>query len=758
MKLAARFVLAGVLAAGLLTTVSCSKEAAKQQLLASGNKYFEAKKYNEAVIEYKKALQIDNLLAEAHDKLAKSYESLGDVKNAAHESILAADLMPNDPDTQVRAGLYFLAGGDFQSAKAQAQKALIKNPRHVEAQLLLAQGIAGMKDMDGAIKQMEDSIRMQPGEALPYVQLGALELAKGQADQAETAFKRAINVDPKSLPATLGLAKFYLYTGRMKDAEEWLKKTLTLAPDDVDANRALATLYLRSNRTTEAEAPLKTAARLSPAPSARLTLADYYFFTKRIRDCRQVLEGMKSDQNLDTFSQVRSRLSVLELAEGHVAEANKYVDEVLARRSTDDMASAVKGRYLIDERQFIRARDLLKASSAANPQSVALHNLLGTAYRSLGDTDAARGEFSAVQRLDAGEVHSKVQLAQLDLMEGKLDAALALATAAVSIEPRNAQARLTRIDAWTAKHDLAPALQDATLLSTLMPKSPEPATQLGRIYLLKADYAAAERWFQKAYDLSNGSADAAGALVDVKIRAGRIGEATAFAEQQLTKHPKDPSLHLDAGRAYKAAHETAKAEAAFKAALALDPDNMHAYLELSRIYIDAKRLDDARQQLEKIIAKDPKAVWAHTMVAVILHIQNRVPEARARYEQILTIDSEAGVASNNLAMLLLDEGRELDRALGLAQASKRRQPASPEVSDTLGSVYAKKGLPALAVPEFQFSVNADPANPLYLYHLGLAYLQAEDKPKARAALERALALNKPFEGRDDAQKKLASLR
>ena len=389
MKLA-RFVLVAVLAAGLLPTLSCSKEAAKREALASGNKYFDAHKYAEAVIEYKKALQIDNLLGEAHDKLARSYDYLGDAKNAAHESILAADLMPDDPDAQVRAGLFYLAGGDFQSAKAQAQKTLVKNPRHIEAQLLLAQSIASMKDMNGAIQETENSIKMQPGEALPYVQLGSFQLAQGQADLAEAAFKRAINVDPKSIPATLGLAKFYLRTGRMKDAEEWFKKALTLAPDDVDSNRALAALYMRSNRAAEAEAPLKTAARVSAAPSARFILADYYFFTKRLRDCRQVLEALKAEGDPNTFSQVRVKLSVLELAEGHVAEANSDVDEALARNPTDDMASALKGRYLLDEGQVVRARDLLKAAAAANPQSVPLHDLLGTAYRNLGDTDSER--------------------------------------------------------------------------------------------------------------------------------------------------------------------------------------------------------------------------------------------------------------------------------------------------------------------------------------------------------------------------------
>jgi len=758
MKTLTRLVSVVVIAAGLLTTVSCSKEAQKKALLVSGNKYFDQKKYQEAIVEYQRAIQIDKLLAEAHYKLAQSYDQLGDGPNAAHEYILAADLMPDDPDAQVSAGVFLLAGGDIQSAKARAQKALVKNPRHVEAQLLLAQSIAGMKDIDGAIQQAESSIRMQPGEARPLLQLGGFRLAQGQADQAEAAFKRAIDVEPKSIPANLSLAKFYLDRGRVKEAEDWFKKALALAPDDISANRALAALYLSSNRAAEAEAPLKTAARVSPAPAARLVLADYYFSTNRRADCRQVLEGLKGDGNLDTFAQVRARLSILELAEGHPVEATKYVDDVLARNPTEPVACALKGRYLIDAGQFAQARDLLKASAAANPRAVALHHLLGMAYRSLGDTESARKEYGEVQRIDLRDVDSKIQLAQLDLMEGKLDAALALANEAVGIAPRNAQARITRIDVWTARHDLTAALQDATLIAGYLPNMPEPAIQVGRIYLLKADYPSAERWFQKAYDLSNGSADAAGALVDVKIRAGRLAEAKAFAEQQLAKNPKQPTAHLDAGRAYKAAHETAKAEAAFKEALALDPDNMRAYLELSRIYVDANRLDDARQQLENIIAKQPKTVWAHTMVAVILQIQNRIPEARARYEQVLTIDPEAGVASNNLAMFLLEDGRDLDRALGLAQASKRRQPTSPEVSDTLGSVYAKKGLATLAVSAFQFSVNADPTNPLYLYHLGLAYLDSKDKTKARGALERALALNKPFDGKDDAQKKLAGLR
>ena len=44
-----------------------------------------------------------------------------------------------------------------------------------------------------------------------------------------------------------------------------------------------------------------------------------------------------------------------------------------------------------------------------------------------------------------------------------------------------------------------------------------------------------------------------------------------------------------------------------------------------------------------------------------------------------------------------------------------------------------------------------------MYQLGLAYAKAGDKPKAKQALEKALATNASFDGADDARKTLGSL-
>jgi Flp pilus assembly protein TadD len=79
------------------------------------------------------------------------------------------------------------------------------------------------------------------------------------------------------------------------------------------------------------------------------------------------------------------------------------------------------------------------------------------------------------------------------------------------------------------------------------------------------------------------------------------------------------------------------------------------------------------------------------------------------------------------------------------------------VNDTLGWIYYKRDLASLALEPLQQSVDKDPSNATYRYHLGLAYLKAGDKVKARSMLERALTLQLPSAEAAEARKALASI-
>ena len=145
------------------------------------------------------------------------------------------------------------------------------------------------------------------------------------------------------------------------------------------------------------------------------------------------------------------------------------------------------------------------------------------------------------------------------------------------------------------------------------------------------------------------------------------------------------------------------------------------------------------------------------MVGMILETQGKREEAKRWYEATVRATDDAPVAANNLAMIYAEEGTNLDIALQLATTAKQGLPDNPYVDDTLGWIYYKKNLPALAIGPLQESLKRLPDNPEVVYHLGLAYAKMGDKAKARAMLKHALELNPNFAGNDIARNTLSSI-
>ena len=206
-----------------------------------------------------------------------------------------------------------------------------------------------------------------------------------------------------------------------------------------------------------------------------------------------------------------------------------------------------------------------------------------------------------------------------------------------------------------------------------------------------------------------------------------------------------------------AERQYSRAEAMLRRAGELDRSNLESYTLLGHLLIAEKRLAAASKAFAAVIERDPMSSEAHTMLGLLMHAQKRVPEAVAHYEKALEADPYAVAAANNLAWLLAENDQKLDRAFELARVAHARQPTNPQVVDTLGWVYFKRGVLPLAITTLEQAVQLDAANPLYAYHLGLAYAKDGSDAKARKALERALSLQPGFARADDARKILATL-
>jgi len=369
----------------------------------------------------------------------------------------------------------------------------------------------------------------------------------------------------------------------------------------------------------------------------------------------------------------------------------------------------------------------------------------------------AINEYTEVVKLSPRFPAAQTELANLYLSAGRVDDASREAQSALAIEPANAEAMLVQVRALLAKGNPTAAKPVLTSLAAKYPQSTAVQAQLGILHALENDRTGARKSFEQALALDPTNPEALTGIVTLDLTGNDTKAARARIESALAKQKDNVALLLIAARTYATVGDKALAEKSLKRVIEVSPSTFEAYDLLGRFYAFEGRTPEAMAEFNQIIARQPNSVYAHTMIGILLESQNKREEARKRYEQVIAIDSRAPVAANNLAWIYAETGGNLDVALQLAQTAKAQLPDSPEVSDTLGWIYYKKGLHSQAVAAFKESVDKQPANATFKYHLGLAYAKRGDGKLARQTLEAALKIDPAAREATDARAALAEL-
>ena len=748
---------ASVAAVVALVGVGCAAdpEVAKQEYLKSADAFVAQQKYGEAIVQYRNALQQDPRFGEARLKLAETYVKLGDVRNGGREYIRAADLLPQNADVQLKAASYLLLSQQFEDAKVRARKALDLQPKNAAALTVLGNALAGLKEPKEAIEQLEQANKVEP-TAGAFASMGAVQLSTGAIGPAEAAFRKAVEVEPRRAEAHLALANFLMVTRRPADAEKSLQTAFELEPSNPVVNRGLAAYYLAVGQRARAEPHVKALADQDASPSAtyKLALADLYASTNRIDEARKLLEPLAAGK--ESFASASTRLAAIQYTQNQKPQAHKTIDDVLARDPKNVMALLTKARFLQYEGKLQEALAKAQAATAAAPQSVQAHYLTGELLQTLRRPDQAMAAYSEVLKLNPRVVPAQVQLSRLNLARGQTGVALQLAEGAAKAAPNDPNAQLALVRSLAAQGQRDRAVSLATALSQRYPNQAGPHVVLGAL-AASNNRPLARKHYERAYELQKNNIEALAGLSALDLAEKKGDAARQRIEAIVSAEPTNSAAQLLAARVYVSLNELDRAEQTLRGVIERDPSNLGAYGQLARLYLGQNKLGQAQAEFDRIAERAPSATGPRTIAAMIAEMQNNRPDARRRYEEIMTIDPRAAVAANNLAYLYAEEGGNLDTALQLAQTAKQVLPEAPEVSDTLGFVYLKKNLASLAIQPLLDSTTKDANNPIYHFHLGLAYAQSGAKTKARESLNRALALSQTFPGADQARQALRDL-
>ena len=140
--------------------------------------------------------------------------------------------------------------------------------------------------------------------------------------------------------------------------------------------------------------------------------------------------------------------------------------------------------------------------------------------------------------------------------------------------------------------------------------------------------------------------------------------------------------------------------------------------------------------------RNPKNLRLTFLLGVLCEHTNDLSGAAAYYQQVVDTAPEFTAALNNLAFLIAEgggSGKEMDQALTLALKAAERHGDQPQIIDTLGWVYFRRGEYDKAYAQFQKLADKGADNPILNYHLGMVLYKQGRRVEARKLLEKALA-------------------
>lgn len=161
---------AGFLFLAILLLGSCATDPSKQKLkyLSKGEQYFSQSKYQEAVVEFRNAVQIDPRSTDAHYQLARAYMRLKNPQAAYRELVETVTLAPQNSDAQLQLAALLVTGRQYEQAEVAANKVIAADPKNSKAHTILGAKHAMLGELSTAISEFQKAIELDPKQVEYY--------------------------------------------------------------------------------------------------------------------------------------------------------------------------------------------------------------------------------------------------------------------------------------------------------------------------------------------------------------------------------------------------------------------------------------------------------------------------------------------------------------------------------------------------------------------------------------------------------------
>lgn len=314
---------------------------------ADGLKALEEHRYEGAVESFRKAIDADPADYAAHFNLAVAYGFLNQDDAGIAEYHKTLELKPGLFEAETNAGLL-----------------LLRQKRPAEALPLL-----------------EDASHQKPQDFAARYHLAQSQLDTGDTAKAEENFRAALEINPKSAGAELGLAHALVRQEKLGDAAPHFRQAAQIDQSYRDGLLELAGLYEKNNQAPEALAILR---EFPDNAAAQEHLGELMLRNKQYDDAIPSLEKAYS---ADPTPANRAALALVYQANGDTAKALPLLEKAAEADSASFDLHFTYGQALLETKQYPAAVAQFNQAAKLKPADMRAWSNFGAALYLAGDLE-----------------------------------------------------------------------------------------------------------------------------------------------------------------------------------------------------------------------------------------------------------------------------------------------------------------------------------------------------------------------------------
>lgn len=527
----------------------------------------------------------------------------GNLQLAEHYFSRAVKLKPDDAKTRTALALTHLSMGKADAASLELESIAATDPGTIADLALISTRMKDM-DLDGALRAIAALEVKIPNKPLAHQLRGRVKLASKSIPEARISFERALQLNPRYLPAATSLAGLDLADGKSQLALQRYDAILKLDPENPKIMLAMAQL-----KTQTGAPPLEVETLLRKAVSAAPNDADL----------RARLVG-----NLLTQKRFKDAVGTAQDAVAAIPENPKIVESLAqAQLNAGDSKAAIEN---------------YRRLAAAAPKSVEPQLRLAAAYLADRNRQAAAQSYRRALDLRPDLAIAQASLIALSVTEKRYDEALQLARTAQRQRPEQATGwvyegdvelarknHTTSISAYKTAFSKEKATDIAIKLLNALRSggrladaakfiegmdSSAPLDSRFQMYLADeslsgGNFAAAEARYRTVVANQPKNALALNNLAFVLVKQSKIG-AVDISKQANELLPGQPALLDTFAMALASDRQFSQAIDKQNEAIRYAPQDPNLQLNLARILIASGKVELARKQLLELAALGDK--------------------------------------------------------------------------------------------------------------------------------------------------------